>query len=141
MNCSLTDCDLENTPKFSLEGKYRCKILDVYDGDTVVAAIELGPKFIRCVRLRLHGIDAPEMKPSKLCLNRDMIKTKAIYARDQLKEKIIHQIMNVEILGNDKYGGRFLATLEMDDGCDISQWMIAEQLAKPYNGGKKEFIA
>ncbi len=41
--------------------EYQARIISVYDGDTVNADIDLGLETHRLIKIRLYGINAPEM--------------------------------------------------------------------------------
>ena len=41
---------------------YRAKIIGVYDGDTITALVELGFNVTIELKLRLYGIDTPEVR-------------------------------------------------------------------------------
>ena len=76
------------TPLYKLTGNYKAKIVDVYDGDTVTIIIfnKLG---FEKHKLRLYGIDTPEMKPPLSDPNRDKVKEKAIASKNKLSELIL----------------------------------------------------
>lgn len=47
-------------------------------------------------------------------------------------------VVTLRRLRPDKYGGRGLATVTTAAGVDVTQWMIGQKLAVPWNGvGKK----
>jgi micrococcal nuclease len=41
---------------------YKAKIISVYDGDTVTAVIDLGFEITKKIKIRLYGINAPEIR-------------------------------------------------------------------------------
>ncbi len=60
--CLLLCTTKDNVKSFDLDKKILvCKVLDVYDGDTFTAAIPFAGS-IYSVRVRMSGIDAPEIK-------------------------------------------------------------------------------
>ena len=64
-NSKLNKATMKNTPEWNLNNrKFKAKVLKVYDGDTLWAAIYLERKVYR-MKIRLAGIDTPEMKPPK----------------------------------------------------------------------------
>ncbi len=92
---------------------YKAEILSVYDGDTVTATIDLGfCAFLYKVKLRLHGIDTPEMRASD-----PDEKAKAYAARDFVRERVLGRTVQMKSLGKGKYG-RYLSILWVldDDG-------------------------
>ena len=44
---------------------YKAKIISVYDGDTVTAVMDLGFNITNKIKIRLHGINAPEIRGKK----------------------------------------------------------------------------
>ena len=66
----LCNLNIEEFEKFNFNGLVcPCRILNVYDGDTCTAGINWNNKYIQ-LRLRLKGINSPEIKPSKKLANR-----------------------------------------------------------------------
>ena len=54
-----------HTPLFSLEGRtLQVKVIDAYDADTVTVALTLGEELC-AFKVRLTGIDTPEMRPPR----------------------------------------------------------------------------
>lgn len=88
------------------------------------------------IRIRIYGIDTPEMKPSKNLLNRDEHIKKAHQAKDYLSNMILNKIIYCEFMQNDKYG-RPLAKLYYQNK-NISNIMIENGFAKSYDGGTKD---
>ena len=106
--------------------EYKAIIRSVYDADTITADIDLGFGIIyRGQKLRLMGIDAPEMRGSE--------RPEGIISRDALRKRILHNEVIIKT-HKDKKGkyGRWLATVILD-GEDVNQWLLAEGLAKPYD--------
>lgn len=104
--------------------QYEAKIIDVYDGDTVTAIVDLGFLVSQEMKLRLYGIDTPELRGPE--------RDEGIIVRDILREKIL----NKEVIINsykDKQGkyGRYLANIILD-GEDINQWLVDNGHAQPY---------
>jgi micrococcal nuclease len=114
-------------PEFS-----KCKVIKVYDGDTITVATFLkGQKQCYRFSVRLRGIDSPEIKTHNLDE-----KKAAINSRDKLYEKILNEIIYLENIGTEKYG-RLLADV-MFKGENINKWMLDNNLAIAYDGGKKQ---
>jgi len=134
---------------------------DVYDGDTlhiVIMYLNVPHKFT----IRMLGIDSPERRPTWKQLSPDgsgtvrvsdeihaLEKKEALNSRNALKRHLNKQKLRVKFGKNDKYGGRILANLfiiKVTDGIEseenISDWMIENNYAVKYFGGKKKaFIA
>ncbi|MEM9359958.1 MAG: thermonuclease family protein [Pseudomonadota bacterium] len=102
--------------------QYAAEITDVYDGDTVTADIDLGfHTWRRGERLRLYGINAPEVRGSE--------RAEGLVSRDALREKILHKEVIVCTI-KDRKGkyGRYLARLFLDSE-DINEWLVANDYA------------
>ena len=63
--------------------EYKVKVTRVVDGDTVDADINLGFDIVYKERIRLMGIDTPEMKPSRSNPDREAEKEAAYKARNR----------------------------------------------------------
>ena len=113
----------------------KCKVVDVYDGDTITIIFR-NHCFLEKYKLRLYGIDTPELKPLKDIENRDIIIENAKKARDALKNKILNKIVKITFMKEEKYG-RLLGTIYYNKE-NINDWMIKNNFGKSYFGGKKE---
>lgn len=109
----LDNLTLDNTPKFSFENEiHLCKVLDVYDGDTIKVAFKLinTDNYIY-YSIRLLDIDTPEIRTKN-----KKEKEKGLQARDYLRNLILHK--NIILVCN-KFGkyGRILGTIyfNLDD--------------------------
>ena len=104
--------------------QYKAKIIDVYDGDTVTAMVDLGFLHYQKMKLRLYGIDTPELRGEE--------RERGLEVRDILREMILDQ----EVIINsykDKQGkyGRYLANIFLN-GIDINEWLVDNGHAVPY---------
>jgi endonuclease YncB( thermonuclease family) len=105
----LNKCTLDNPQNMILRIKciyvfmYLCKVLSVYDGDTITIAIKLDKHYFQR-RVRMYGYESPEMKPLKKLKNRDEIIKNAKIAKNVLEDKILSKIVECHIIGFDKYG-------------------------------------
>ena len=108
------------------------KVISVYDGDTLRVNIDSFPDIVgKNIRIRIKGIDAPEIK-GKCQKEIDL----AIMARDYLRNAI-NQSSQIE-LRNMERGKYFRIVGELYiDGENISKGLIKEKLAYIYHGGKK----
>lgn len=115
--------------------EYRIKINRVVDGDTVDARIDLGFSVHINVRIRVYGIDTPEVRTRDL---EEKARGKAASAR--MKEILANaDSVSVKSLGVDKFG-RCLGILMVEGGG--TKYNVAEQLIKEgygveYLGGKR----
>lgn len=116
-----------------LAGTYAAQVLKVIDGDTVEARVHvwMGQEVI--TRIRLKDIDAPEIAGA--CgPERD----KAIAARDRLEALVTGPGVVLAEIRPDKYFGRVVARIMMADGHDAGGVLLAEGLARPYRGGRRD---
>jgi endonuclease YncB( thermonuclease family) len=88
------------------------------------------------IKIRLYGIDTPEMKPLKTMVDREDHIRRAKLARLFLASKVEEKMVRMQFHGHEKFG-RVLATLFDDDNQNINQMMVDEGYALPYFGGKK----
>ena len=112
-------------------GPVRAEVMNVIDGDTIEARAQLWIGLSLVSRIRIRGIDAPEMRGG--CLEE---KALAAAARDLLAELAGDAIL-ISNIENDKYGGRVIADAAAADGTDLGDAMVARGLARPYDGGTR----
>ena len=108
------------------------KVIKVYDGDTITIATQLPyhkSPFYR-FSIRLLGIDCPEIRTSN-----KIEKEVATIARQRVEELIYNKIVTIENIQKEKYS-RILATVKYKNK-DISDILLKERLAVPYNGKTK----
>ena len=117
---------------FAYENVKISKVISIYDGDTLRVNIDSFPDIIgKNIRIRLKGIDAPEIK-GKCQKEIDL----AIMARDYLRNAI-NQSSQIE-LRNIQRGKYFRIVGELYvNGENMSNNLIRRKLAYHYNGGKK----
>lgn len=103
---------------------YKAFIKDVYDGDTVTAVVDLGFLHYQEMKLRLYGIDTPELRGEE--------REAGIVVRDILRSMILEKEVEIHSY-KDKQGkyGRYLATIIIDE-VNINQWLVDNGHAKPY---------
>ena len=138
---------------FSLEGRLCLyKVVDVYDGDTCTVIMKNFGK-VHKWKVRMHGYDSPEMKPSLKDKNRDIEKAKAILAKEYLINLVGMSeqgccrgggggFVYIKCGKFDKYG-RLLGTLyksrwRISRQKSINQLMIEKGHGYPYDGGTKQ---
>ena len=103
-----------------------CPYLSVHDGDTIRCGTE---------RIRLSGIDAPELSGSPRCEDERAVRSwcddqLARQSRDALQAFLRSGRVEVAREGKDKYG-RTLAVVRVD-GRDAGDYLTQLGLAKPY---------
>ncbi len=104
---------------------YNAKVTNVVDGDTVDATVDLGFNVSTNVRIRLAGINAPEMKSSDK-LEREM----AELSKKFLSEKILGKDILLDSTGKDKYG-RWVGILYINN-VPVNNMLISEGYAQPH---------
>lgn len=110
---------------------YEAEVVDVYDGDTITAIVDLGMSIKRKCKCRLKGIDTPE-KYGKRPGEREAAKK----ATERVKELLLNKKAILQSTTKpDKYG-RLLVNVWVGD-THINQLLLDEGLALPYDGGKK----
>lgn len=100
--------------------EYRCKVLRVVDGDTVVALVDLGFAMRIEEKFRLGGIDAPELFSGD---NRDAGRA----AKEHL-EKLIERYQPLTIRTEKHRGkwGRWIGWLYADGGFCLNWAMVTD---------------
>ena len=111
--------------------EYHAKVVAVYDADTITVHIDLGFKAeLRGVKLRLFGIDAPEMRGPE--------KADGRIARDWLRERILDKQVRIKSHDGKDFGvgkyGRWLAEVFPVDGENVdlsfNDLLVEEGLAQ-----------
>jgi micrococcal nuclease len=100
--------------------EYQCTVIRVIDGDTVDVAIDLGLRIYHQTRIRLYGINAPEMstdegKRAKARLS-ELMPVGGEFILRTIKDR------------KEKYG-RYLGIFVDSEGHEVSQRMVSEGLA------------
>ena len=119
----------------SFSGPYAARVVSVYDGDTFTAEVFVWPGQVNRVKVRIAGIDAPEIRGK--CAREKIL---ARRARETLR-RILERAKRVELrnvrLG--KYAGRVIADVYAD-GISVADEMIRRGLAVRYDGGKRKSV-
>lgn len=115
----------------SFDGPVTAEVTHVVDGDTfeAKAAIWLGQTID--VRVRIAGVDAPELHAR--C---DAERSLALAARNWLARRIEGADVRLSAVRYDKYGGRVDATVTDGTG-DVGEGLIRAGLARRYRGGHR----
>jgi endonuclease YncB( thermonuclease family) len=107
-------------------------VIRIVDGDTFLARVHQRDGRDLVARVRLRGIDAPEMKAS--CqdeLNRAQAATEA------LRNLLGQGGVTIYNLGSEKYG-RVLADVATKRTANVSAAMLAGGYARSYHGGHRD---
>ena len=103
------------------------------DGDTFEARVNLWPGLEITTRVRLRGIDAPEMKAR--CGEE---RAKAEAAREALRNLLDQGDVGISRVTLDKYGGRVVADASTRATADISAALLGAGLVRRYSGGRRD---
>jgi endonuclease YncB( thermonuclease family) len=105
----------------------------VLDGDTFEARVRVWPGMDITTKVRLRGIDAPEMRAR--CAE-ERIKAEA--ARDALSSLLARGQVGISGVGLDKYGGRVLAEASARQTANVAGALLAGGHVRRYGGGRRE---
>lgn len=100
---------------------YKAKIISVYDGDTVTALVDLGFHVQKEIKVRLFGIDTPEVRGHE--------RPEGLLAKEKLVELIGDQQVIIQTFKDkqEKYG-RWLGVIFLpDDSTKSVNDMLVEQ--------------
>jgi endonuclease YncB( thermonuclease family) len=117
----------------ALRGAHAAEVVRVLDGDTFEARVRIWPGMEITTRVRLRGVDAPEMHAR--C---DDERVKAVAARDALVRILNEGTVGIARIGQDKYGGRVDADVSTARTSDVSAALLERGLARRYDGGRRD---
>ena len=106
------------------------------DGDTFRARVDIWLGQSVTVKVRLKGVDTPEMN-GKCAAEKKLARQAKAFAENWLKQNQVH-LVNVHY---GTYAGRVLATAQIKNGDSLSAALLAENLAKPYRGRRAQWCA
>jgi endonuclease YncB( thermonuclease family) len=116
----------------SPDARHPVDVIRTIDGDTFEARVHLEPGLDLNTRVRLRGIDAPELKAA--CAQELQMAEAATGAlRAMLREGDV-RIFNI---GPDKYPGRVVADVVTSRTGNVSTAMLAAGHARSYSGGHR----
>ena len=107
-------------------------VIRTVDGDTFEARVHLEPGLDLNTRVRLRGIDAPELKaacPQEL----QMAEAASAALRGLLGEGEV----TISNIGPDKYSGRVVADVATRKTASVSAALLAAGHARSYSGGHR----
>jgi endonuclease YncB( thermonuclease family) len=119
-------------PRAVLPGSHPAEVLRVIDGDTFEARVHVWPGMEITTRVRLRGIDAPELHAR--CAEE---RVKAIAAREALLQVLGEGAVGIARIGQDKYGGRVDADASTAATPDVGAALLARGVARRYDGGRR----
>jgi endonuclease YncB( thermonuclease family) len=112
---------------------YPADVLRVLDGDTFEARIRVWPGLDITTKVRLRGIDAPELHAR--CPEERL---KAEAARDALSALLAEGSVGILHVGLDKYGGRVLAEASTRLTASVADSLFAGGHVRRYAGGHRQ---
>jgi endonuclease YncB( thermonuclease family) len=116
----------------AVEGPIRAHLVRVVDGDTIEVLARIWPDHYVETLVRLAGIDAPELKgrcPEETA--------QAERARARLAALLAGGRLQLADVRYGKYAGRVVARVLTEDGRDVGRILLAERLARGYDGGRR----
>ena len=117
----------------ALRSGHPADVVRVIDGDTFVARVHIWPGMDITTRVRLRGIDAPELHAR--C---DGERVKALAARDALEKLLAEGSVGISGVGQDKYGGRVDADVSTARTPNVSEALFGGGNARRYSGGRRQ---
>jgi endonuclease YncB( thermonuclease family) len=122
---------IDERPAF--RSSHPAQVVRVVDGDTFEARVGVWPGLEITTKVRLRGIDAPELRarcPDEIA--------KAHAARDALGAILAEGAVGVSQVALDKYGGRVVADASTRRTPDVSTALLRAGLVRGYAGGRRE---
>lgn len=107
-------------------------VVRVIDGDTFEARVHLWPGLEMMTRVRLRGIDAPEMKGA--CAEEFRM---AEASSEALRTLLADGDITIFNIGPDKYNGRVVADAATRRTPSVSGALLTSGHARQYQGGKR----
>ncbi len=116
-------------PRFT----YPADVLRVIDGDTFEARVRVWPGLDVDTKVRLRGVDAPELHAR--CAD-EYVKAQAAHAA--LETILAEGEVAISRVGIDKYGGRVDAAVATRSTADVSAALLNGGWARSYDGGRRK---
>jgi len=107
-------------------------VTDAYDGDTLTVEATIWPDLAWTGSVRVLGVDTPEIQGE--C---DQEKRWAVASRNYVRNLLVDETVVLTDVENDKYGGRVLANLYLEDGRSLSSLLIEGNFGRPYDGAER----
>lgn len=114
-------------------GPVVAQLVKVVDGDTVLVEAMPWPDHRVSTYVRLRGIDAPELR-SKCPAFREAARRAKSELTDMMEGQ---QMVLLTAISGDKYFGRVVADLTLEDGTRPADHLLEIGLAAPYQGKAK----
>ena len=104
---------------------YNAQVLEITDGDTIILEIDVGFKLKTIQKVRLLGVDTPELR-SKNLEERNL----ALIAKQTLIDMILNKKVLIKTHKTDSFG-RYLGDVFYND-INISTYLIEKGYGKKY---------
>jgi micrococcal nuclease len=120
--------------RYYVEGPVEAELVEIIDGDTLLVTAKPWPQQTISVSVRIRGVDAPEMRSKCPAL-----RMRAVAAKQALTAMLAegNGRLSLSSISGDKYFGRVVADVIVDDGRDAAAELLAAGMVRPYDGGKK----
>ena len=112
---------------------YSAEVVHVIDGDTFEARVTVWPGIEIKTRVRLRGIDAPELHAR---CDDEWVRAQA--ARAALEKILAQGGITIAQVGPDKYAGRIDAVVSTRNTADVSAALLTGGWARSYSGGRRQ---
>lgn len=122
-----------------IDGPVLATLESVIDGDTLLVTAHPWPQHAVSVLVRLRGIDAPELRSK--C---PAIRVEAERARATMLAYFTEDTggrLELSNISGDKYFGRVVADVTLENGASPAALLLAAGLARPYDGGHKPAVS
>jgi endonuclease YncB( thermonuclease family) len=116
-----------------LRAGHPAQVVRVIDGDTFEARVGVWPGLEITTKVRLRGIDAPELRAR---CGDEIAKAQA--ARDALAAILAEGAVAVSQVALDKYGGRVIADASTRRTADVSAALLRAGVVRSYAGGRRD---
>ena len=114
-----------------LYSSYRAICKEVYDGDTYTMLVDLGFHTYTTVRVRLNGVDTPELDAKD-----PTVKQAGVAVRDRMRQMLIGQPCIIRTQKDTQSFNRWVADVYLVDSSggslNIAEYLLMENLAAPY---------
>ncbi len=116
-----------------IAGPIEARVVKVHDGDSFSVEALVWPGTVVSVSIRVRGVDAPELR-SKCPYERRL----AMRARQELAGRLAAERISLSNIGGDKYYGRVLADVQLEDGTDLASALLESRSVRPYQGKRRQ---
>jgi endonuclease YncB( thermonuclease family) len=122
--------------KERLAGPFPFEVLEVIDGDTFRVRVRIWLGQTVDVKVRLKGVDTPEML-GQCAAEKELAQAAKKFAAKWLAENPA-QLVGVHY---GTYAGRVLARVQPMSGDSLSAALLSQKLAKPYRGRRASWCS